>query len=169
LPVPRRKKLPGRLAKGLWDKTSEKSASALRERAASRDKGAQRTTGFEELLRFCGAELWVPLLETTPSLFLSPRDRRWPQVHRSGQRHRAAVPSRPGLSLLPRPAGLERLAADNTPLGARYLSAPSREKRFLPFHLIFPLWLRRGLWLGAHVATVPYSVSVRKLTKKPRT
>src|SRR5580700_12340605 len=44
----------------------------------------------------------------------------------------------------------------------RYLPAPSRKKCFLPFHLIFPLWLRRSLaW--SDIATVPRSFPACKI------
>jgi len=58
------------------------------------------------------------IIDSLAELLLSRRDRPWQQAHHGDQRHRAAAPSRPGLSPLPRPAGLERLAADNRPLGA---------------------------------------------------
>ena len=40
----------------------------------------------------------------------------------------------------------------------RYLPTPSRKKCFLPFHLIFPLWLRRSLaWSGDRNGTTQLS------------
>src|SRR5580693_8763883 len=91
-------------------------------------------------------------------LLLSPRDRPSRQAHHNDQRRRAAVPSRLWSWLLPRPAGLELPAAIIGRGVRRYLPAPSRKKRFLPFHLIFPLWLRRSLaWGGDHNGTTQLS------------
>jgi hypothetical protein len=82
-------------------------------------KGAQGTAEFEEpVALLAGARPWMPRIEITASRLLPRRHRPWRQAHQSDQRHRVAASSRPGLSPLPRPAGHERLAADNRPLGA---------------------------------------------------
>jgi hypothetical protein len=122
--------------------------------------GAQETGDFEERLglrALGGYETVSVRVELTASLLLPPRDRPWQQAHRSDQRHRAAVPSQPGLSLLPRPAGLERLAADNSPRGAVVSLRPKPQEAPPPIPSQFALWFRRGVWLGADVATLSYT------------